>query len=74
MIRTEEEAAKVICHVTLAAGRIILNCQGKKCMAWRWSVRLDGETVYEDKRIEGQPGMFEHAPMGYCGLAGEPKS
>jgi hypothetical protein len=52
-----------------------VNCIGSECMAWRWREGWDEDTksfttLYRKTPTRG--GHFENAPLGYCGLAGQP--
>ena len=60
MIVEESKANKMRCCGPLAE----MNCQGSRCMAWRWSD--------EDYDENNYPIDFPPKTRGYCGLAGRP--
>jgi hypothetical protein len=60
---TIEEAGKKWCCQAMGVDAAIY-CQGDKCMAWRWKLRISPK--YANPTLE-------QSEEGYCGLAGEPK-
>ena len=66
MIVEEEMANKKICPYEQGS-RQAYNCQGSKCMAWRW---IDEHTAI-DYSLPCENGLHS-TTHGYCGLAGRP--
>ena len=63
MIVEEEKAHKKMCPYEQGSEQAF-NCQGSKCMAWRWAD--------EDYDENNYPIDFPPKTRGYCGLAGRP--
>ncbi len=77
MLRTEEEAIKAICP--LMSRENIEWCEASRCMAWRWSQKINPSY----KPANTMQGIYPHIPdptpmyiadetRGFCGLAGRP--
>jgi len=69
MIVEEEKANKRMCPMEMT-GNQNYNCQGSKCMAWRWA----NENVAVGNPLHVQPRWETRVSTthGYCGLAGRP--
>ena len=65
MIVEEEKANKRMCPMEMT-GNQNYNCQGSKCMAWRW---IDEHTAIDYSLPCENVQSTTH---GYCGLAGRP--
>ncbi len=65
MIVEEEKANKKICPYEQGSEQAY-NCQGSKCMAWRW---IDEHTAIDYSLPCENVQSTTH---GYCGLAGRP--
>lgn len=61
MMHTEEQAKKHICP---SAGIVDRTCIASRCMAWRWCEAENEETLERCGTV---------TPIGYCGLAGDPR-
>lgn len=66
MTLTEEQAKQKVCHKTLTASLMSVEmtgspCLGSLCMAWRWH--------YSPEEARAN----KNEPLGYCGLATEPR-
>lgn len=72
MIVEEDKANKKMCPYEQGSEQAF-NCQGSKCMAWRWAY----DKVLKTTDDPDAPALewFESVPSetrGYCGLAGRP--
>jgi hypothetical protein len=63
MLVTEEEAGKKLCPMWAQQEKLVLRCEGSRCMFWRWGYKTDGS---------GPAANLAHERTGYCGLAGKP--
>lgn len=59
---TEEEARQKWCPWA--------RCIGASCMAWRWEVTPGEIAAQATGKL--QYTVLSHAPIGFCGLAGQP--
>lgn len=64
MIVTEEEAKKKRCQETMQHVRETRNCIGSACMAWRWQMIDDGDSLHVARWVKSD--------KGFCGKAGKP--
>jgi hypothetical protein len=59
---TQREAMHLRClTMQRDIDKVVMNCVGPRCMAWRWAV------------LEPVPNPGGKEGTGYCGLAGNPR-